>query len=83
MSQPEVDSEHVEHAEEGFNAGEVIIEHVANSPLDHPIIHLPSVFGVDLSVSKHVLMLWIVAAVVGFVAVAVISGIYATLGSIG
>ena len=25
-------------AEEGFNAGEVIIEHVANSPPDHPII---------------------------------------------
>ena len=71
MSQPEVGSEHVEHAaehaEEGFNAGEVIIEHVANSPPDHPIIHLPSVLGVDLSVTKHVLMLWIVAAVVGVV----------------
>ena len=68
MAQPE---EHVEnatgHAEEGFNAGEVILEHVANSSLDHPIIHLPSVFGVDLSVTKHVLMLWIVAAVVGVV----------------
>ena len=67
MSQPEIHSELVEHAEEGFNAGEVIIEHVANSPPDHPIIHLPSVFGVDLSVSKHVLMLWIVAAMVGVV----------------
>ena len=30
------------HASEGFNAGEVIIEHVANSPLDHPLIHLPT-----------------------------------------
>ena len=71
MSQPEVGSEHVEHAaehaEEGFNAGEVIIEHVANSSPDHPIIHLPSVLGVDLSVTKHVLMLWIVATVVGVV----------------
>jgi F-type H+-transporting ATPase subunit a len=51
-----------EGAKEGFNAGEVIIEHVSNSPLDHPIIHLPTIGGVDLSVTKHVLMLWIVAA---------------------
>ena len=68
MNQPN-HGEHVEHAaehaEEGFNAGEMIIEHVANSSLDHPIIHLPSVLGIDFSVTKHVLMLWIVAAVVG------------------
>ena len=51
-----------EGAKEGFNAGEVIIEHVANTSLDHPLIHLPRVFGVDMSVTKHVLMLWIVAA---------------------
>src|SRR4051794_14022787 len=57
-----------EHAAEGFNAGETIIEHVANSSLDHPLIHLPKVFGVDMSVTKHVLMLWIVAALL-FVAV--------------
>jgi F-type H+-transporting ATPase subunit a len=50
-----------EHAAEGFNAGETIIEHVANSSIDHPLIHLPKVFGVDMSVTKHVLMLWIVA----------------------
>ena len=50
-----------EGAAEGFNAGEVIIEHVANSGIDHPLIHLPTVFGVDLSVTKHVLMLWLVA----------------------
>ena len=49
---------------EGFDAGRVIIEHVANSDLAHPLIHLPHVFGVDLSVTKHVLMLWIVATVV-------------------
>ena len=67
MSQPDHVELAAEHAEEGFNAGEVIIEHVANSGLDHPIIHLPSVFGVDLSVTKHVLMLWIVATVVGVV----------------
>ena len=56
----------VEHAEgqatETFNAGEVIIEHVANSPADHPLIALPTVLGVNLSVTKHVLMLWLVAA---------------------
>lgn len=51
------------HAE-GFNAGEVIIEHVSNSGLDHPLIHLPKVLGIDFSVTKHVLMLWLVAAFV-------------------
>jgi F-type H+-transporting ATPase subunit a len=53
-----------EAAAEGFNAGEVIIEHVANSPLDHPLIHLPPLFGIDFSITKHVLMLWLVAGVV-------------------
>ena len=47
-----------------FNAGETIIGHVANSPLEHPLIHLPKVMGIDFSVTKHVLMLWIVAAVI-------------------
>ena len=51
-------------AAEGFNAGTVIIEHVANSPLDHPLIHLPTLAGIDFSVTKHVFMLWVVAAVV-------------------
>ena len=50
-----------EGAAGGFNAGEVIIEHVSNSSLEHPLIHLPKVAGIDLSVTKHVLMLWIVA----------------------
>jgi F-type H+-transporting ATPase subunit a len=39
-----------------------IIGHVANSPPDHPLIHLPPVFGIDLSVSRHVFMLWVVSA---------------------
>jgi F-type H+-transporting ATPase subunit a len=51
-----------EAAAEGFNAGEVIIEHVANSGLDHPLIHLPTIGGIDFSVTKHVFMLWLVAA---------------------
>ena len=54
------------HAEGGhgageFDAGEVIIEHIANSPIDHPILHLPHWAGIDFSVTKHVMMLWLVA----------------------
>src|SRR5688572_10530564 len=60
MLQPE-QVEHAAPAAERFNAGKVIIEHIANSPLDHPLIHLPSIFGIDMSVTKHVLMLWLVA----------------------
>ncbi len=52
-----------ESVEEGFNAGKVIIEHVSNSSLEHPLISLPRVFGIDFSVTKHVFMLWVVAAV--------------------
>jgi F-type H+-transporting ATPase subunit a len=51
-------------AHKGFNAGETIIEHVSNSGHDHPLIHLPRVLGIDFSVTKHVLMLWLVAAFV-------------------
>ena len=67
MFQPEqvVESAAGAAAEAGkFNAGEVIIEHVSNSPLDHPLIHLPTIFGIDFSVTKHVFMLWVIAAVV-------------------
>ena len=64
----QIEAQVQEHAAEAgagsFNAGEVIIEHVANTALDHPLIHLPSVLGIDLSVTKHVFMLWVVAAVV-------------------
>ena len=51
-------------ASEGFNAGETIINHVSNSSLDHPLIHLPTIAGIDFSVTKHVFMLWLVAAFV-------------------
>ncbi len=50
-----------EAVSEGFNAGEVIIEHVANTGLDHPLIHLPAVAGIDFSVTKHVMMMWLVS----------------------
>ena len=49
-------------ASEGFDAGTTIIGHVANSPIDHPLIHLPPVFGIDMSITKHVFMLWVTAA---------------------
>jgi F-type H+-transporting ATPase subunit a len=58
MSQPEHAAEAVAG---GFDAGEVIIRHVSNTPLDHPLIPLGTVLGVDMSVTKHVLMLWLVA----------------------
>jgi len=64
----QIEAQATEHAAEaaadGFNAGEVIIEHVANSGLDHPLIHLPTIAGIDFSVTKHVFMLWVVAVVV-------------------
>jgi F-type H+-transporting ATPase subunit a len=50
-------------APETFDAGKVIIEHVSNSALDHPLIHIPKVMGIDFSVTKHVLMLWLVSIV--------------------
>ena len=44
--------------------GDNIIHHVSNSSLEHPLIHFPHIFGIDISVTKHVLMLWVVAALV-------------------
>ena len=55
---------HAADAAGKFNAGEVIIEHVSNSGVDHPLIHLPTILGIDFSVTKHVLMLWIVAIII-------------------
>src|SRR3954467_2358458 len=63
----EIAQEHAAAAGEGhagkFDAGETIIHHVANSSLDEPLIHLPKVLGIDLSVTKHVMMLWVVAVI--------------------
>jgi F-type H+-transporting ATPase subunit a len=62
----EIAQEHAAAAVEGhagkFDAGETIIHHVANSPINEPLIHLPKVYGIDFSVTKHVFMLWLVAA---------------------
>ncbi len=62
----EIAQEHAASAVEGhagkFDAGETIIHHVANSSIDEPLVHLPRILGIDFSVTKHVLMLWLVAA---------------------
>jgi F-type H+-transporting ATPase subunit a len=49
--------------------GPNIIHHVSNSDIAHPIIHFPSFFGIDFSVTKHVLMLWLVALIVSIVVI--------------
>ena len=51
---------------EPFNAGETILHHVANNSSE-PIIALNKVMGIDFSITKHVFMLLLVAAVVFFV----------------
>jgi F-type H+-transporting ATPase subunit a len=61
------------HAAAGqFNAGEVIIGHVSNSSHEHPLIHLPTIGGIDFSVTKHVFMLWLVAALVFVIVTALV-----------
>tara|TARA_Y100000588_G_C14015050_1_gene821724 strand:- start:84 stop:974 length:891 start_codon:yes stop_codon:yes gene_type:complete len=47
--------------------GSNIIHHVSNSDIGHPIIHLPYIFGINFSVTKHVLMLWIVSLLLSVV----------------
>ena len=49
--------------------GDFIIHHISNSDIHHPIIHLPTIFGIDFSVTKHVLMLWITAIIVGAIVI--------------
>ena len=49
--------------------GPNIIHHVSNSDISHPIIKIPEIFGIDFSVTKHVLMLWIVTFIVSFVVI--------------
>jgi len=70
LQAPEGAAEAAHSAAERFNAGETIIGHVANSP--EPLIHLPPIAGIDLSITKHVLMLWIAAVVVCTVATLIV-----------
>jgi F-type H+-transporting ATPase subunit a len=65
LAQAAAQEPHGTHGEAGaFNAGQMIIEHVSNSSVDHPLIHLPKILGIDFSVTKHVFMLWLVSAIV-------------------
>jgi F-type H+-transporting ATPase subunit a len=60
-------AQHAEKAAEAaakFDPGDTIIHHVANTSVGEPLIHLPTIAGIDFSVTKHVLMLWIVAVLV-------------------
>lgn len=59
-------------AAHGGGGGEFIVEHVLNSDtLELPFVgrvHLPhlKVFGVDMSITKHVVMMWLAALIVFF-----------------
>jgi F-type H+-transporting ATPase subunit a len=64
MPQPHTVEAAHEAAEKSTNIGQTIVEHVSNSSLEHPLIHLPTIAGIDMSVTKHVLMLWIVAGLI-------------------
>jgi len=46
-------------AEQGESGVGFIMHHV----LPHPVIKLPTVWGIDLSITNHILWMWIVAAV--------------------
>jgi F-type H+-transporting ATPase subunit a len=59
------------HAEK-FDAGETIIHHVANSGPQDALMRLPTVLGIDFSVTKHVFMLWFVAAFIFVVVTALV-----------
>jgi F-type H+-transporting ATPase subunit a len=63
------------HEQETLN----FVEHVANG--EHPLIHLPPLLGIDLSISKHVLMLWVVAILV-FVFVTTVVRRYLRAGTV-
>ena len=45
MPQHNVEPAH-EAAQEGLNIGQTIVEHVSNSSIDHPLIHLPTIAGI-------------------------------------
>ena len=47
--------------------GPNIIHHVSNSDISHPIVHIPKLFGIDFSITKHVFMLWLVSIIVAAV----------------
>ena len=67
-------------SEEPFDVGKTIIEHIANNA-ENPIIRLPEIFGIDFSITKHVLMIWLVA-IITFVCVTWIVRRYLRAGTV-
>ena len=61
-------------APEKFDPGETILEHVSNSSHEDPLIRLPHLLGIDFSVTKHVFMLWFVAAIVFLIVMIAVRG---------
>ena len=60
IAEHEAAAQSAEHAGEHAGGGsEFIMHHI----LAHPVIKLPTVFGVDLTITNHVIMMWVVAAV--------------------
>lgn len=49
-------------AANGAEHGESGVEFIMHHVLAHPVIKLPTVYGVDLSITNHILWMWIVAA---------------------
>jgi len=70
MRRPDVALEHAAEPEK-FDAGRIIIEHVSNSGARPSADPSATIMGIDFSVTKHVFMLWLVAAIV-FVVVTVV-----------
>jgi F-type H+-transporting ATPase subunit a len=64
-------AEHATQAAAEASSGSVdIIGHVSNG--EHPLIDLPTVLGINFSVTKHVFMLWIVAAAIFLIVTAIV-----------
>jgi len=52
------------------NVGDYILHHISNSSLDKDLIlELPTVFGINLSVTKHVLMIWLTSLIVALIVI--------------
>jgi len=61
MSAAETAASHdaAQHASGGFDAGALIMDNI----LDHVWYPIPKVFGIDMSITKVVVMLWLAAAI--------------------
>ena len=52
------------------NVGDYILDHISNSSLENDLIlELPIIFGINFSVTKHVLMIWLTSVIVALVVI--------------